>query len=52
MQKQAKRCIETLNFNILLQLGRVNNESLLNVNLAMQYSASCCILRIKKYSII
>ena len=30
MQKQAKRCIEILNFNILLQLGWVNNESLLN----------------------
>ena len=47
MQKQAKRCIETLNFNILLQLGWVNNESLLNNYLAMQDSAYCCILRIK-----
>ena len=47
MQKQAKRCIETLNFNILLQLGRVNNESLLNKYLAMQDSAYCCILRKK-----
>lgn len=47
MQKQAKRCIETLNFNILLQLGRVNNESLLNKYLAMQDSAYCCILKNK-----
>ncbi len=52
MQKQAKRCMESLNFNILSQLNRVNNKSMLNKNLAMQDSASCCILRIKKYSII
>ena len=47
MQKQAKRCMESLNFNILLQLGQVNNEILLNKHLAMQDSGYCCILRIK-----
>lgn len=47
MQKQAKRCIEILNFNILLQLDWMNNEILLNKYLAMQDSGYCCILRIK-----
>ena len=39
--------MESLNFNILLQLGWVNNEILLNKYLAMQDSGYYCILRIK-----
>ena len=44
MQKQGKRCMESLNFNILSQPNWVNNKSLLNKYLAMQDSAYRCIL--------